>query len=225
MLNKQGPGKIDWTDWSWNPIAGCKHGCPYCYMLRMEKRFPGIMKPAFKPEYLERLKSVRKVKLGDKIFVGSSGDMWGEWVSSKWIMEVINAGILKSQFIFQFLTKNPSRYNGWSFSDNMWLGTTVDGTKRTENNLFSLVRCAPKQQIKFVSFEPLIERPLLNISHFKHLDWVIIGADSTRGAEKAPKEWADYLITTARNFNIPVWVKDNYGYPETIKELPIAEIE
>jgi len=85
MLNKQGPDKIDWTDWSWNPITGCKHGCPYCYMLRMEKRFPGIMKPAFKPEYLDRFKSVRKVKSGDKIFVGSSGDMWGEWVPKEWI--------------------------------------------------------------------------------------------------------------------------------------------
>jgi hypothetical protein len=22
---------IDWAWWSWNPITGCNHGCPYCY--------------------------------------------------------------------------------------------------------------------------------------------------------------------------------------------------
>lgn len=220
MLNKQGPGKIDWTDWTWNPISGCKHGCPYCYMLRMEKRFPGMMKPAFHPDRIDELDRVRKVKPGDKIFVGSSGDMWGEWVDSRWIADVINKAAWKPKLTFQFLTKNPSRYHGWAFSENMWFGTTVDGTKMTENNLFSLIRCVSDQYIRFVSFEPLINRPILNISHFKHLDWIIIGADSTRGAKKPPKAWADYLITTARNFNIPVWVKDNYGYPERIKEFP-----
>ena len=75
MINKQGQGKIDWTDWSWNPISGCKHGCEYCYMLRMEKRFPGIMEPKFHPDRISKLARVKKVLPGDKIFVGSSGDM------------------------------------------------------------------------------------------------------------------------------------------------------
>jgi protein gp37 len=188
----------------------------------MEKRFPGIMEPKFKPEYLDRFRHVRKVKPGDKVFVGSSGDMWGEWVPGKWIGEVINECALRPLNIFQFLTKNPSNYYGWAFSENMWLGTTVDGTDRTENNMFDLIRSVYPYLIRFVSFEPLIKRPLLNLTTFKHLDWIIIGANSNRGAEKPPKEWADYLIATARNFNMPVWVKDNYGYPETIKEFPKA---
>lgn len=33
--------KIDWTDYSWNPVTGCKHGCPYCYAERLCKRFSG----------------------------------------------------------------------------------------------------------------------------------------------------------------------------------------
>jgi len=103
MLNKQGQGKIDWTDYTWNPVSGCNHGCQYCYMLRMEKRFPGIMTPAF---HENRMKDITGLKNPSKIFVGSSGDMWGKWVNSKWISTVINATALSPKHTFQFLTKN-----------------------------------------------------------------------------------------------------------------------
>lgn len=33
--------KIEWTDYSWNPITGCLHGCPYCYAKKLTNRFSG----------------------------------------------------------------------------------------------------------------------------------------------------------------------------------------
>lgn len=33
--------KIEWTDYTWNPITGCLHNCPYCYARRQAKRFCG----------------------------------------------------------------------------------------------------------------------------------------------------------------------------------------
>jgi len=33
--------KIDWCDYTWNPVVGCLHGCPYCYARRMAERFKG----------------------------------------------------------------------------------------------------------------------------------------------------------------------------------------
>ncbi len=33
--------KIEWCDHTWNPITGCRHGCPYCYARRMTARFAG----------------------------------------------------------------------------------------------------------------------------------------------------------------------------------------
>lgn len=225
MLNDQRKKKngIETCDYTWNPISGCLHGCPYCYMLRMEKRFPGIMSPKFKRGYVKRFQHVRKVKPGDKVFVGSSGDMWGDWVPSRWICDVINECALKPKIIFQFLTKNPAGYQHWAFSENMWFGTTVDGRWETAQNISILLRSVSDYFIRFVSFEPLLRDPSDHLTRIGDLDWIIIGADSTRGAEKPPKEWADYLINTARHFNIPVWVKDNYGYPEIIKEFPKAK--
>lgn len=33
--------KIDWATMSWNPVTGCRHGCPYCYAARTANRFNG----------------------------------------------------------------------------------------------------------------------------------------------------------------------------------------
>lgn len=33
--------RIEWCDYTWNPITGCRHGCPYCYARKMTARFSG----------------------------------------------------------------------------------------------------------------------------------------------------------------------------------------
>ena len=33
--------KIDWCDSTWNPVAGCLHGCEYCYARKIAERFGG----------------------------------------------------------------------------------------------------------------------------------------------------------------------------------------
>jgi len=30
---------IEWCDETWNPVTGCKHGCPYCYARNITHRF------------------------------------------------------------------------------------------------------------------------------------------------------------------------------------------
>ena len=36
--------KIDWADMSWNPVTGCRHGCPYCYARQIATRYGGWTK-------------------------------------------------------------------------------------------------------------------------------------------------------------------------------------
>lgn len=38
MMNKS---KIDWCDFTWNPVTGCRRGCPYCYARNQARRFTG----------------------------------------------------------------------------------------------------------------------------------------------------------------------------------------
>ena len=33
--------KIEWADYTWNPVSGCLHGCEYCYARKIANRFGG----------------------------------------------------------------------------------------------------------------------------------------------------------------------------------------
>ena len=57
-FNRQESDAIGWAHWSWNPVTGCRHECPYCYArdiaqsARMAKLYPFGFEPAFRPRYL-----------------------------------------------------------------------------------------------------------------------------------------------------------------------------
>lgn len=124
-LNKT---KIEWTDYTWNPMVGCLHGCYYCYAKKINDRFGYIEKwnePKFFPDRL-------KIKFPDKpskIFVGSMSDVMGNWIYSEWIEKIIEVAKANPKHIFQFLTKNPKRYKDFVFPVNCWLGVTITSNK------------------------------------------------------------------------------------------------
>jgi protein gp37 len=180
------------------------------------------MTPKFHPE---RLLELNNLKDPSKIFVGSAADMFGSWVETNWFSQVLRVIYDNPQHIFQMLTKAPENFHHFfscdesKIPDNVWLGVTIDAQKAVKRLQFLLDETLKKREhsIKFVSFEPLLEEIVVNLSG---LDWIIIGANSNKGAPRPPMRWIDKLIHQARGLKIPVWVKDNYHYPEKIKEFP-----
>lgn len=197
--------KIEWTNYTWNPVTGCKHGCWYCYAKRLAEGklrhlYPQGFEPTFWPE---RLAEPARVKEPSKIFVCSMADLFGEWVPGGWIEAVMEVARANPQHTFQFLTKNPGRYYRRRFPDNAWAG-------------MSFTRpwgCADMQDIdvgvRFLSIEPLMAEPRL--FKMRGVHWVIIGAMTGPGAVKPKPEWVRVIVTEADRANVPVFLKHNLG--------------
>ena len=56
QFNRQGKKKsIEWALWSWNPVTGCKHNCPYCYARDTANRiYETKFNPTLWPDRPER---------------------------------------------------------------------------------------------------------------------------------------------------------------------------
>ena len=183
--------KIEWTDYTFNPVVGCKNGCWYCYAKRLNDRFKWIPKWNEPKFYPERLKEPYKLKKPSKIFVCSMADLFGDWIPKEWIMKIIGVAYGNPQHTFQFLTKNPKRYLEFVFPQNCWLGVTItDGSLQAKFNVERL-RQHGKNNFKFISFEPLMG----NVSeiNLSGIDLVIVGAMTGQGAIKPKKEWIESI--------------------------------
>ena len=190
---------IEWCDYTWNPVTGCQHGCPYCYARKIAERFKGSkawpqgFEPMFHPE---RLKEPRKLGTkyycpesmakGFSIFVCSMADLFGDWVPDSWINEVMLAAKGANRHTYIFLTKNPKRYltlPGSCFQDNFWFGTSITNASDVGQRLHWLKRL-PKANT-FISFEPLLgDVGPLDLTGIKQ---VIIGAQTKPSVEVTPE--------------------------------------
>jgi protein gp37 len=72
--------KIEWCDFTWNPVTGCRKNCPYCYAARMSKRFSNAWNGFIPTFYPKRLSEPRGAVKSVSIFVSSMGDLFGDWV-------------------------------------------------------------------------------------------------------------------------------------------------
>lgn len=165
----------------------------------------------FEPTYHRyRIDTLDKLKMGNNIFVGAMADVFGAWVPEKWILDIIKGCASRPQHNYMFLTKNPNRYNevGVPSASNLWYGTSI-----TREDEMERIRELPPHKSIFVSFEPLLEdvNPAWYGEIFKHLGWIIIGAQTGRRKDKViPKfEWVKNLVLQADIAGIPVFMKDS----------------
>jgi protein gp37 len=208
---------IDWAKWSWNPVTGCLHGCPYCYARDIANRF---YDHGFEPHfYPDRLSAPENTKVPNKegigwrnVFVCSMGDLFGAWVEQDWIDQVMEAVRNNQQWNFLFLTKNPARLADVWWPENAWVGTTVDCQARVdaaERAFSEMAKKGNKPVVSFISFEPLSEPITINL---EDVDWVIIGGQSKSSqaaAEQPLWDWVEDLHNQARYYGCKVYWKPN----------------
>ena len=206
--------KIEWTDYTINPVKGlCKGGCSYCYAKRIYKRFK------WNPEVrlaIDVMLDIADLKKPSKIFVCSTHDIMGDWIPDSWIKDIIAFIRTKpfSKHTYLFLTKNPKRYADFKFPDNCWLGTSITGKEDNQSQRFSAL--ARMNNVRFISFEPLLEMPLPIVKTW--VDWIIVGGLTPKPVHE--KEWVEDIIKEARKYNIPIFLKNNLKWETEIKQFP-----
>ncbi|NIQ97074.1 MAG: DUF5131 family protein [Desulfuromonadales bacterium] len=209
--------KIEWTDFTWNPVTGCKHGCPYCYARAVSKRFGRSFAPRL---HSNRIRQPERRRAPAKIFVCSMADLFGDWVPDAWIRAVIEVVRRCPYHIFQFLTKNPARlqeFNPWPA--NCWVGATTDTEQRFDEALALLAHV--DASVRFISAEPLLFNPT---RMSKIVDWVIVGAMTGPRATSPDPQWVERLTQLSGLNGIPVFHKNNLGALAQVKEFPKEEI-
>lgn len=207
---------IEWTDATWNPVAGCSvisPGCTNCYAMRMAARLEAM--GSRKYARLTRRSGGRSVWTGKikldhaalevparwakprMVFVNSMSDLFHEGVPEKFIREVWKAMAQSPHHTFQILTKRPERMAAVTAAlpvlPNVWLGTSV------ESSAFVLrldALRATRAFIRFVSFEPLIGSVgRLNLTG---IDWAIVGGESGPRARPMDATWVEEIQTSCR---------------------------
>jgi protein gp37 len=231
-FNKQDTTSIEWAQWSWNPITGCKHDCPYCYARDIAQRFTNLYRNGFDPSiWPARFSAPGNTKVPSiaeqdvayrNVFTGSMADIFGRWVPAKWIELLIDAVRGNPQWNFLFLTKFPQRVHEFGqMPENAWMGTTVDCQERVANAEKAFAKMGGG--IKWLSIEPMLTP--LKFTRLELFDWVVIGGASKSAQTPAwvpPFDWIADLHAQARAAGCAVYHKENLGLGDDVrlKEFP-----
>ena len=145
------------------------------------------------------------------VFVCSMADLFGRWVPTGWIRDVLDACQQAPQHRYLFLTKNPARYLELDqvallpHENNFWYGSTV--ANEEDMAMYPM----PWANINtFWSMEPLLGP--VDMSKAEGLpQWVILGAETGNRADKVipRREWVDQITEFCEVNEVPVFYKDN----------------
>jgi protein gp37 len=236
-FNQQEGAAIEWAQWSWNPVTGCKHACPYCYAreFALSERGAKVYPNGWEPTLCSsRLGAPGRTKVPENaekdtryrnVFTCSMADLFGRWVPAEWIEAVLSSVRSAPQWNFLFLTKFPQRLAEIEAPDNAWLGTTVDVQARVANTEKAFAKVGGK--VKWLSVEPMIEP--LRFERLDLFDWVVIGGASPTKADgespmtpawQPPYRWIDSLVRQCDDAKVPIYMKSNLGIANRVLELP-----
>ncbi len=207
--------KIEWTDYSWNPIKGiCPVGCFYCYARKIYERFWRQRNLEIRPD--EEYPNITSMPLLDnkgkmisrKVFVCSTFELFHSAVKKEWRDWIFRTIKYNPHLTFQILTKFPQNIDR-PMPDNVWLGVSVTKTK----DLSRITRlCSVETKRRFVSFEPLlgfIQWDGFRLE-FSSLDWIIVGQLTGHGKKYEPmKYWINQIKFYAGYYGIPLFMKNN----------------
>lgn len=209
---------IEWTDATWNPVAGCaivSPGCTNCYAMRMAARLESMGNEKYRGLTRKsggRAKWTGKVYCDHKalgaphrwskprlVFVNSMSDLFHESVPASFVRQVWGVMEDTPRHTYQILTKRPERLLEIVTAErlpvlgNVWLGTSVEDAAVLGR--IDELRHVPAA-LRFVSFEPLIGS--VSAADLIGIHWAIVGGESGPNARPMLEAWVDEIEALCR---------------------------
>lgn len=222
-----GISEIEWTDVTWNPVAGCtiaSSGCSNCYAMRMAARLQAMGHEKYRgttrksgDRYIWTgrvnvdefsLSAPLEWRKPKRIFVNSMSDLFHPDVPDAFIKRVWGVMAECPQHHFQVLTKRPDRMSEMlatekiGVSPNVWLGTSVEGSE-VSSRVLHLAKI--KGATLFVSFEPLISA--IQEIDLRGIHWAIVGGESGPKARPMDEAWVERLYEICRRDDVAFFFK------------------
>jgi len=207
--------KIEWTEQTWNPTAGCSKvsaGCKNCYAETMAIRLQAIGVKGYENGFQfsivpERLNEPFKRKKPTVYFVNSMSDLFHQDMPEDYLNKIFEVIKQTPQNTYQILTKRADRMFDYlqnkRIPENVWLGVTVENKKEGLPRIDKLRNL--KASVLFLSIEPLLED--LGKINLKNIDWVIVGGESGNKARPMEKEWVVNIKKQCEKNNIAFFFK------------------
>lgn len=216
---------IEWTDATWNPVAGCtvlSPGCTNCYAMRMAARLDAMGMEKYRGLTRKsggRAKWTGKVRLDRaalsvpakwrkprRIFVNSMSDLFHDAVPIHFVASVWSVMQSTPWHTYQILTKRPGRMAAITAKlpmlPNVWLGTSVESSEYLDRiDDLRKVNAA----VRFISFEPLLGS--VADADLTDVQWAIVGGESGPRARPMMVEWVDEIEAACREFGTAFFFK------------------
>lgn len=229
---------IEWTDKTWNPVAGCSivsPGCANCYAMKMAARIEAM---GGVPRYAGLTQATKagavwtgKIVLApsriltaplrwrepSRVFVNSMGDLFHEDVPGRWLDPLFDTMESTPRHTFQILTKRADRMRAylsrrWIYwtPPNIWIGVSAEDQTRLDER-WPHLRDTPAA-VRFISYEPAIGPLDMGLGRGDSSpSWVICGGESGPGARRADPAWFRDVLHQCRLDAIAFYMKQMGG--------------
>lgn len=173
-----------------------------------------------------------------RIFVCSMTDLFGEFVPSAIIQEVLDACDVAARergHVCQLLTKRAPRMarqvEAWSARHGrplpwgVWIGVSAGDQRRANERVPHLLRC--DAGVRFVSYEPALGEVSFSpwlVERAPRLNWIIPGGESGAGARPLDVAWVKNVAWQCERAGVACFVKQLGAKPCRIERgvrLPI----
>lgn len=192
--------KIEWCDYTWNPVTGCRRGCKYCYARRIHERFykTPFSNIVYHPERMAELDSLPRKP--SRIFVGSMTDI--EYWPRNMLLDVLEKIALCKEHTFMFLSKSVKSYQGITWPSNTMQGLTFPCDIVTMEFQELIIKNLETLPRPYLSIEPILGTLKVDVHNCEQ---VIVGAMTGPRSVKPEPEWIESVNRHAKN----IFWKDN----------------